>query len=183
MEQTKKNVLLVMDDKNYLVIKEANSFLEQLQLTMDSNRDALYDVDRFKEITEDEGMLSVINENYSGVLFLNSNEHVLDVEMFHDANKVFEENKDMDDEINELFGNKENFQQEISRNFNEKFRKQKPFIREQPKISNNTPCLCGSGKKYKKCCKIKKNLDPMDEHLKFIPSEAPMDGSTGLDDI
>jgi len=25
-------------------------------------------------------------------------------------------------------------------------------IRESPKISRNSPCPCGSGKKYKKCC-------------------------------
>jgi SEC-C motif domain protein len=28
----------------------------------------------------------------------------------------------------------------------------KPFRRDQPKIGRNDPCLCGSGKKYKKCC-------------------------------
>jgi hypothetical protein len=27
-----------------------------------------------------------------------------------------------------------------------------PFKREMPKIGRNDPCLCGSGKKYKKCC-------------------------------
>lgn len=27
-----------------------------------------------------------------------------------------------------------------------------PFVRSQPKIGPNTPCPCGSGKKYKKCC-------------------------------
>lgn len=26
------------------------------------------------------------------------------------------------------------------------------FKREQPKIGRNDPCVCGSGKKYKKCC-------------------------------
>ena len=26
------------------------------------------------------------------------------------------------------------------------------FQREQPKVGRNDPCLCGSGKKYKKCC-------------------------------
>jgi SEC-C motif domain protein len=30
--------------------------------------------------------------------------------------------------------------------------KSKPFIRADVKISRNDPCLCGSGKKYKKCC-------------------------------
>jgi SEC-C motif-containing protein len=28
----------------------------------------------------------------------------------------------------------------------------KPFKRETPKMGRNDPCLCGSGKKYKKCC-------------------------------
>lgn len=28
-----------------------------------------------------------------------------------------------------------------------------PFRRELPKLSNNSLCLCGSGRKYKKCCK------------------------------
>jgi uncharacterized protein YecA (UPF0149 family) len=27
-----------------------------------------------------------------------------------------------------------------------------PFVRESPKIGRNDPCLCGSGKKFKKCC-------------------------------
>gem|GEM_PF-5426788 len=27
-----------------------------------------------------------------------------------------------------------------------------PIVREVPKIGRNDPCLCGSGKKYKKCC-------------------------------
>ncbi|MCB1756013.1 MAG: YchJ family protein [Gammaproteobacteria bacterium] len=26
------------------------------------------------------------------------------------------------------------------------------FRREQPKVGRNDPCICGSGKKYKKCC-------------------------------
>jgi uncharacterized protein len=29
---------------------------------------------------------------------------------------------------------------------------QEPYQRESPKIGRNDPCLCGSGKKYKKCC-------------------------------
>jgi len=29
---------------------------------------------------------------------------------------------------------------------------QKPIRRETPKIGRNDPCMCGSGKKYKKCC-------------------------------
>lgn len=28
-----------------------------------------------------------------------------------------------------------------------------PYVREEPKIGRNSPCPCGSGKKYKKCCK------------------------------
>jgi uncharacterized protein YecA (UPF0149 family) len=28
----------------------------------------------------------------------------------------------------------------------------KPITRESPKVGRNDPCLCGSGKKYKKCC-------------------------------
>ena len=27
-----------------------------------------------------------------------------------------------------------------------------PFIREEPNVGRNDPCLCGSGKKFKKCC-------------------------------
>ena len=27
-----------------------------------------------------------------------------------------------------------------------------PYVRTQPKVGRNDPCLCGSGKKYKKCC-------------------------------
>lgn len=29
---------------------------------------------------------------------------------------------------------------------------QETFIRENPKIGRNDPCICGSGKKFKKCC-------------------------------
>lgn len=29
---------------------------------------------------------------------------------------------------------------------------QKPVVRDAPKIGRNDPCLCGSGRKYKKCC-------------------------------
>jgi hypothetical protein len=32
-----------------------------------------------------------------------------------------------------------------------------PYVRAAPKISRNDPCPCGSGKKYKKCCLVKKN--------------------------
>jgi len=28
----------------------------------------------------------------------------------------------------------------------------KPIVRSAPKIGRNDPCLCNSGKKYKKCC-------------------------------
>ena len=28
----------------------------------------------------------------------------------------------------------------------------KPIVRESPKVNRNDPCPCGSGKKYKKCC-------------------------------
>ena len=27
-----------------------------------------------------------------------------------------------------------------------------PFTRSTPKIGRNDPCICGSGKKFKKCC-------------------------------
>lgn len=27
-----------------------------------------------------------------------------------------------------------------------------PFVRDEPKIQRNEACICGSGKKYKKCC-------------------------------
>lgn len=30
----------------------------------------------------------------------------------------------------------------------------KPIVRVAPKIGRNDPCLCGSQKKYKKCCGI-----------------------------
>lgn len=29
---------------------------------------------------------------------------------------------------------------------------QAPMKREAPKVGRNDPCVCGSGKKYKKCC-------------------------------
>jgi SEC-C motif domain protein len=29
---------------------------------------------------------------------------------------------------------------------------QAPIVREEPKVGRNDPCVCGSGKKYKKCC-------------------------------
>jgi len=30
----------------------------------------------------------------------------------------------------------------------------RPFVRDQPKTGRNDPCLCGSGKKFKKCCGV-----------------------------
>ncbi len=27
-----------------------------------------------------------------------------------------------------------------------------PYVRDQPKVGRNEPCVCGSGKKFKKCC-------------------------------
>jgi uncharacterized protein len=32
------------------------------------------------------------------------------------------------------------------------FLRSAPLVRETPKIGRNDPCVCGSGKKYKKCC-------------------------------
>ena len=32
------------------------------------------------------------------------------------------------------------------------FRKTRPIVRDNKKISRNDPCPCGSGKKYKNCC-------------------------------
>jgi hypothetical protein len=34
----------------------------------------------------------------------------------------------------------------------ENYVRKMPYYRETPKIGRNDPCLCGSGKKYKKCC-------------------------------
>ena len=28
----------------------------------------------------------------------------------------------------------------------------KPMVRNTPKIGRNDPCICGNGRKYKKCC-------------------------------
>lgn len=28
----------------------------------------------------------------------------------------------------------------------------KPIVRDAPKVGRNDPCVCGSGKKFKKCC-------------------------------
>lgn len=30
----------------------------------------------------------------------------------------------------------------------------KPIVRETEKVGRNSPCTCGSGKKYKKCCGV-----------------------------
>jgi len=30
--------------------------------------------------------------------------------------------------------------------------KPKPMVRDSPKVGRNDPCVCGSGKKFKKCC-------------------------------
>ena len=38
-------------------------------------------------------------------------------------------------------------------NFKPAFRERKPFKRTGPKIGLNSPCPCGSGLKYKKCCR------------------------------
>ena len=34
--------------------------------------------------------------------------------------------------------------------------------RESPKVGRNDPCPCGSGKKYKKCCIGKSNVEPVE---------------------
>lgn len=36
--------------------------------------------------------------------------------------------------------------------------KHQPMVRESPKIGRNDPCICGSGKKFKKCCEGKTGL-------------------------
>lgn len=43
----------------------------------------------------------------------------------------------------------QNFPYDVGMNY------QKPpqYIRSEPKVHNNAPCKCGSGKKFKKCCK------------------------------
>ena len=28
----------------------------------------------------------------------------------------------------------------------------RPYVRAEPKVGRNDPCVCGSGKKFKKCC-------------------------------
>jgi uncharacterized protein YecA (UPF0149 family) len=34
-----------------------------------------------------------------------------------------------------------------------------PYVREEPKIQRNEPCPCNSGKKYKKCCINKEEVE------------------------
>lgn len=41
---------------------------------------------------------------------------------------------------------------EENKELREQNKKAIPYKREKPKIQRNDPCLCGSGKKYKKCC-------------------------------
>jgi tetratricopeptide (TPR) repeat protein len=45
------------------------------------------------------------------------------------------------------------------------------------KIGRNTPCPCGSGKKYKKCCMLSKNgaIQPNPQPTKFIPVYTELD--------
>ncbi len=40
-------------------------------------------------------------------------------------------------------------------------RKQKPIVRQEPRIGRNDPCSCGSGKKYKNCCAKKDATQPV----------------------
>ncbi|QAA35341.1 tetratricopeptide repeat protein [Clostridium manihotivorum] len=40
----------------------------------------------------------------------------------------------------------------LFRNYDEKNEPSTPYVREEPRIGRNEPCICGSGKKYKKCC-------------------------------
>jgi curved DNA-binding protein CbpA/uncharacterized protein YchJ len=40
----------------------------------------------------------------------------------------------------------------LFRNYDEKNEPSTPYVREEPRIGRNDPCICGSGKKYKKCC-------------------------------
>lgn len=41
------------------------------------------------------------------------------------------------------------FTKEVRKAFGIKF---PPYVRETPKVQRNSPCPCGSGLKYKKCC-------------------------------
>jgi tetratricopeptide (TPR) repeat protein len=45
------------------------------------------------------------------------------------------------------------------------------------KIGRNTPCPCGSGKKYKKCCLLSQNgaIQPKPQPTKFIPVYTELD--------
>ncbi|MDA3918941.1 MAG: SEC-C metal-binding domain-containing protein [Deltaproteobacteria bacterium] len=45
------------------------------------------------------------------------------------------------------------------------------------KIGRNTPCPCGSGKKYKKCCLLLQNgaIQPKPQPTKFIPVYTELD--------
>jgi tetratricopeptide (TPR) repeat protein len=45
------------------------------------------------------------------------------------------------------------------------------------KIGRNTPCPCGSGKKYKKCCMLSQNgaIQPNPQPAKFIPVYTELD--------
>ena len=36
-----------------------------------------------------------------------------------------------------------------------------PLTKSILKVGRNDPCPCGSGKKYKKCCMLKKDSDPI----------------------
>ena len=45
---------------------------------------------------------------------------------------------------------KEDLMKELEKMF---LMRRKPYVRQAPKIGRNDLCPCGSGKKYKKCCK------------------------------
>mgnify|MGYP003602676484 CR=1 FL=1 len=69
--------------------------------------------------------------------------------MSNNQEELSEENiLDLEDRFSNM--SKEDLMQELQNMFQ---MKRKPYIRKIPKIGRNELCPCGSGKKYKKCCK------------------------------
>ncbi len=71
------------------------------------------------------------------------------------------ENEDIDwGKLGELFGQAKDSDEEVAQ---EKIlwesRRGETYIRPTPKVGKNEPCLCGSGRKYKKCCLNKMTND------------------------
>jgi len=80
------------------------------------------------------------NDNSEMIVFRNSQNLIFNMFRPDLQAKIREKNKDIFDDLYDIDED------------DEYYYPNETYVREEPKISRNDPCPCGSGKKYKKCC-------------------------------